>query len=192
VLGPVVLNDIGPVIGREGLARIAGYVGRAPLPSSWPEAVTMVREMHRKSFPDVSDDIWGEVTRAWFNDRNGRPAPGYDAKIANTLSILDGPMPELWPQFDGLKRVPVLVIRGENSDILSADTVAEMRRRHSRLSAVTVPRQGHAPLLKDRLSIDAITAFLIESDRRLAHAHRPSVAMAATEMAHHRMAHTAA
>ena len=64
-----------------------------------------------------------------FNDDNGLPAPGYDPKLAKAISLMDGPMPELWPQFAALAHVPVLAIRGENSDILSAKTLAEMRRR---------------------------------------------------------------
>ena len=73
-------------------------------------------------------------------------------------------MPELWPQFTALAHVPLLVIRGENSDILSEKTFAEMRVRHPRMTAVTVRGQGHAPLLMDAPTIDAIADFLARSD----------------------------
>lgn len=160
VIGAVVLNDIGPVIEREGLARIAGYVGRAPLPHSWGDATRMVRDMNKRHFPRVSDAQWDEVARQWFNETNGKPAPGYDAEISRSLSVLDGPAPQLWPQFEALKNVPVLVLRGENSDILSEATVAEMQRRHPALASFVVPEQGHAPLLKDRPTNEAIRRFL--------------------------------
>ena len=62
---------------------------------------------------------------------------------------MDGPTPELWPQFAALTHVPVLAIRGENSDILSQKTLGEMSARHPRLAAFTVRGQGHAPLLRD-------------------------------------------
>lgn len=159
-IGAVVLNDIGPVIERQGLARIAGYVGRAPLPHSWADATRMVRDMNKRQFPQVSEAQWAEVARALFNEANGKPAQGYDAQISRSLSVLDGPAPELWPQFESLKRVPVLVLRGENSDILSEATVAEMHRRHPAFVSYVVPEQGHAPLLKDRATIEAVRRFL--------------------------------
>ncbi len=93
---------------------------------------------------------WEIVARQWFNERKGRPAPGYDSNLANALSVLDGPMPALWPQFEALKRVPLMVLRGETSDILSQETVEEMRRRHPAMTAMTVKGQGHAPLLQRR------------------------------------------
>ena len=104
------------------------------------------------------------MARQWYNERNGRPAPGYDQKLGNALSVLDGPLPALWPQFDALKRVPVLVVRGENSDVLAAETVDEMRRRHPDLATITVANQGHAPLLKDEPTIEAIRYFLAATD----------------------------
>jgi pimeloyl-ACP methyl ester carboxylesterase len=163
-IGAVVLNDIGPVIEREGLARIAAYVGRTPLPASWAEAASLVREMSARHFQGVPDSQWEEVARAWFNEMSGRPAPGYDSLIAKAISALDGPIPELWPQFGALARVPVLTIRGENSDILSPQTLEEMRARHPRFSVITVTGQGHAPLLKDAPAISAISEFLANAD----------------------------
>ena len=132
-IGAVVLNDIGPVIERDGLARIAGYVGRLPLPATWKDAGALVAEMSRGSFPDVAAGQWDEVARAWFNDKDGRPVPGYDAGIGRNVSVTATPTPDLWPQFLALSRVPVLVVRGENSDILGQATMAEMLRRHPRL-----------------------------------------------------------
>jgi len=73
-------------------------------------------------------------------------------------------MPALWPQFEALRRVPVMVLRGENSDILSAATVAEMERRHPALMSYVVPREGHAPLLHDEASQAAIAHFIAAHD----------------------------
>lgn len=166
VMATVVLNDIGPVIERDGLARIAGYVGRSPLPHSWAEAGRMIRNMNARHFPTVSEATWDEVARALYNERNGKPAPGYDPKLSMTFSVLDAPLPPLWPQFEALKSIPAMAIRGENSDILSADTVTQMKKRHPALSTITVPGQGHAPLLKDAPTITAIARFLADNDPR--------------------------
>jgi pimeloyl-ACP methyl ester carboxylesterase len=164
VMGAVVLNDIGPVIDPAGLGRIVAYVGRVPLPASWTEAAKLVRDMNHRAFPAVPDTDWEEIARQFFNERKGKPAPGYDPKLANALSVLDGPMSALWPQFEGLKRVPVMVLRGEHSDILSKETVEEMGRRHPQLTAITVKGQGHAPHLRDAPTIEAIRRFLAAVD----------------------------
>lgn len=166
LMGAVVLNDIGPVIDPTGLGRITAYVGRVPLPGSWAEATKLVRDMSYRAFPAVPDEDWEAVARQWFNEKKGRPAPGYDAKLSNATSVLDGPIPALWPQFEALTRVPVMVLRGEHSDILSKDTVEEMQRRHSALTAITVKGQGHAPLLRDTASIEAIRRFLTAAETR--------------------------
>ncbi len=163
-VGPVILNDIGPVLERKGLTRIASYVGRTPLPRDWPEAARLVRDMSIKSFSAVPDEDWELIARQLFNERNGRPAPGYDPELARAFSVLDGPMPELWPQFEALGRVPVMVIRGANSDILSAATVEAMRRRHRDLTELTIAGQGHAPWLRDAPSIAEISNFLVRWD----------------------------
>ena len=163
-IGAVVLNDIGPVIEHDGLARISGYVGRVPLPYSWPDAARMTRELNRRQFPAISEAVWEEAARQWYNEKNGKPAAGYDPNLGNALSVLDGPIPALWPQFEALKRVPLMVLRGENSDILTAETVEEMRWRHPAMATVTVANQGHAPLLKDAPTIEAIRHFLSATD----------------------------
>ena len=164
-IGAVVLNDIGPVIETDGLMRIAGYVGRYPVPKSWADAARGVRDLTRRDFPNLTDQQAESFARQLFNESNGRPAPGYDAKLAQSLSVMDGPMPQLWPQFEALKNAPVLVIRGENSDLLSEKTVEEMRRRHPMLASVSVPREGHAPLLWDAPTIRSIAQFFAETDK---------------------------
>jgi pimeloyl-ACP methyl ester carboxylesterase len=163
-LGAVVLNDIGPVIEREGLARIVAYVGRVPLPATWAEATERVFEMNRRSFPAVSAQHWAEFARQVFNDENDLPAPSYDPNLAKAVSMIGGPTPELWPQFAALTPLPLLAIRGANSDILSEATLARMHARHPRLEGITVRGQGHAPLLKDAPTIAAIGEFLARTD----------------------------
>ena len=163
-IGAMVLNDIGPIIETEGLVRIAGYVGRTPVPKTWADAGRIVRELNRRDFPGMTDAAAEDFAHQLFNDRNGRPAPGYDPKLSKCISVLDGPIPALWPQFEGLKRVPVLVIRGANSDLLARKTVEDMHRRHPRLTSIEVPGEGHAPLLHDAPTINAISAFFAEAD----------------------------
>src|SRR5262245_13683128 len=163
-IGAVVLNDIGPIIEPEGLARIVAYIGRVPLPATWKEATDLVAEMNRRQFPAVTAQQWAEFAHQVFNDDNGLPAPSYDPNLAKAVSLASADLPDLWPQFTSLSHAPMLVLRGENSGILSAKTMAEMQQRHPRLDAVTVKGQGHAPLLKDTPTIAAVFRFLAQAD----------------------------
>ena len=166
VMGPVVLNDIGPVIETRGLARIIGYVGRMPVPKTWPDAVNILREMNERAFPSFSDAQWEEIAKDVFDEQKGRPAVAYDRKLARALGTIDlsRPVPDLWPQFIALGQVPAFVLRGENSDVLSADTLEAMVERHPNLRTMTVPEQGHAPVLKEPETIEAIGAFFAAND----------------------------
>jgi pimeloyl-ACP methyl ester carboxylesterase len=165
-MGPVVLNDIGPVIETRGLARIMGYVGRMPVPKTWPDAVHLMREMNERAFPNLDEAQWEEMTRELFDERKGRPALAYDRRLARALGTIDlsRPVPDLWPQFIALGQVPVFVIRGGNSDVLSAETLETMVERHPNLRAMTVPDQGHVPILKDEETAGAIGAFFAVND----------------------------
>lgn len=165
-MGAVVLNDIGPVIETRGLARIVGYVGRMPVPKTWPEAVMVLREMNERAFPEFDDAQWEEMAHDIFDERKGRPALAYDRKLARAFGTIDlsQPVPDLWPQFAALGPFPAFVVRGANSDVLSAETLEAMVERHPNLRAMTVPDQGHPPVLKEHETIEAIGAFLAAND----------------------------
>jgi pimeloyl-ACP methyl ester carboxylesterase len=165
-MGAVVLNDIGPVMETRGLARIMGYVGRMPAPRSWPDAVMIVREMNERAFPTFSDAQWEEIAHDVFDERKRRPVRAYDRKIARAFGSIDlsRPVPDLWPQFIALGQVPAFVLRGANSDVLSAETLEAMVERHPNLRTLTVPDQGHAPVLKEPDIVETIGAFLAAND----------------------------
>ncbi len=165
LIGTVILNDIGPVIERDGLMRISAYVGAKPPPVSWQAAAERLAEAEQDLFPDVAAERWSDIARQRFNERDGKPAPGYDPELRRAFSALkDGPIPALWPQFEALGHAPCLVLRGELSDLLSEATTEEMTRRHPECKAHTVPRQGHAPLLADAPTQGVIQSFLDTHD----------------------------
>ena len=165
LLGAVVLNDIGPVIERDGLMRIAGYVTATSPPVSWAEAASRLERIGGQSFPDLGQRDWEKLARQLYNEEDGKPAPGYDPEIARSFSsVKDGNVPALWAQFEALKRVPCLTLRGERSDLLSEETTREMARRHPDCTVHVVSAQGHAPLLWDAPTQSAISAFLAASD----------------------------
>lgn len=166
MIGAAVLNDIGPVIDPAGLARIIGYVGKTPVPSTWQEAGNVVRNMNEKFFPAVDDFEWLELARQWFSEKDGRPAPSYDPNLGNAMGEIDlsKKIPEMWPQFTALSAMPTLLIRGAHSDLLSEETARKMAAQHKSLQRLTVEGQGHAPLLRDDDTITAIERFLSSTD----------------------------
>jgi pimeloyl-ACP methyl ester carboxylesterase len=155
------LNDIGPVIEPSGLVRIKSYVGKLPRPKSFEEGAEILRRLFGQQFTKLTDDEWLAYSHRSFKVEQRSLVPTYDVQLAKTLEGIefDRPLPPLWSEFDGLACVPVMLLRGENSDILSEETVAAMRARRPAMETITIPDQGHAPLLNAPDLIGRIAAF---------------------------------
>ncbi|MDS1134674.1 alpha/beta fold hydrolase [Nitratireductor indicus] len=169
LLKAVVLNDIGPVIEGDGLAQIRAYLQRAPKPETLDEAIQIQKTVHGEAFSALSEEDWHRFADAIYRENGkGGLAPDYDPNLIKPLKAIDfdRPLPTAWPMFEGLGAVPLLVIRGENSRLLSAETVEEMRRRHPAMETITAPGQGHAPLLETGMLPEAIAAFIEKAQRR--------------------------
>lgn len=162
MLRGIVLNDIGPVIETRGLMRLRGYVGKLRPPRDEADAATMLKELLGEQFPDLTDAQWCKQARTTFIDRGGALAANYDPALANALQAIEPqmPSPTLWPLFDALEGIPVLVIRGGLSDLLSDETLGQMQARRPDLEHFSVPRQGHAPHLDEPVPIARIAAFV--------------------------------
>jgi pimeloyl-ACP methyl ester carboxylesterase len=159
----IVLNDVGPVLDQAGLDRITGYVGKTAQVTDWASAAAYCRDSNGYAFPSYGDADWiAFAHRVFREDEAGVPRLAYDPVIGEGLKG-DQPSavpPDLWPMWDALKPIPILAIRGAISDILSADTLAQMGARHPGMEAVEVPRVGHAPMLDEPEALAAIEAFV--------------------------------
>ena len=158
----IVLNDIGPEVEPEGLARIQSYAGQQGPVTAWREAVAAVRMVSEEQAPGLSDDAWLEQAHQRYREMpDGQIVPDYDP------DIVSGPSSELdpWWVFDRLGDIPLLVLRGVLSDLLSARTVRTMGAIHPGLRAVEVPQRGHAPMLDEPAAVEALDAFLDDVER---------------------------
>ena len=159
----IVLNDVGPELDPTGLARIRNYVSNGVEVGHWSEAVAKTREIQGQALPGLSDGEWEVFTRRLYReDDQGKPVLNYDRGISVLFETQspDAAPPDLWPLFALLQAIPMLVVRGVNSDILSASVVARMAASHPRLRTLEVADRGHAPLLNEPGVLPAIRQFL--------------------------------
>ncbi len=165
-IGRIILNDLGPVLEPDGLARLLGHLENMPLPSSWSEARDLMRSMYQQHFPALNAQDWQVLAARYFKENNGRLALTFDKKLGHGGRHLDlkKTLPDMWGEYLALFRFPLLIIRGEYSDMLSRKTLEHMHTLHWNARAVTVPGQGHSPLLRDRASLQTILAFLTEKN----------------------------
>jgi len=165
--GPVkklVLNDAGPVIGKASLERIGAYVGKALSFATLDEAEKYVRAI-AVPFGPHSDAQWRFLTESWVRkNEDGSWRPHYDTRIAEAYRAT---MPEkdleIWHIYDAV-RCPTLLVRGEQSDVVSKQTAAEMARRGPRAKVAEIRGVGHAPTLLQPEQIALVRDFLLEGE----------------------------
>jgi pimeloyl-ACP methyl ester carboxylesterase len=157
----IVLNDIGPEVDPTGLERIRGYAGKVAAVAGWSEAVAQARSIYGAAWPNLSDARWEAIVRRGYRaNAQGVPEVDADPLIAEPLGNISAAAPDLWPLWKALAPVPILVIRGAHSDILSAATLARMQREKPDLESLTVPERGHVPLLDEPGCLAAVDRFL--------------------------------
>ena len=156
------LNDIGPAMEPRGLDHIRSYVGRARDWPTWLHAARFLAEAQRDRYPDWGLDQWLVYAKRLCRlTPGGRIVFDYDMRIAEPFKLPSGEAGfDLWPAFRALAGIPSLVVRGELSDLTTAETVARMQAELPEMEAVTVPRVGHAPTLDEKEAADAIDRLL--------------------------------
>ena len=179
-LRAVVMNDVGPHVPPEAIARLLQYVGRTPPQPDWGSAIAMTRQNYGLAYPDADDAFWeAQVRNAWSQREDGSVAPDHDPKIGDALRHagkaaglmrfvqkigirrVRGINLDPWDNFKAMS-MPTLLLRGELSDILLPETVARMQAIKPDLEVVTIPGRGHTPTLDEPESRAAIDRFLAE------------------------------
>jgi pimeloyl-ACP methyl ester carboxylesterase len=164
-LAGAVLHDIGPQIEMTGLLRLKSYVGKLPVPRDFADGAEILHRLFGAQFPKVTAPQWLAAAHRTWQVKDGALQETYDVRLSQSLADIDAehPPPPLWNEFDSLLRLPILVIHGALSDILSAATVAAMAARHPGLHAIEVPDQGHVPALEGDL-IAVVARFVSGCD----------------------------
>jgi pimeloyl-ACP methyl ester carboxylesterase len=163
----VILNDIGPVMEPRGLMRIKSYVGTLPIARNFEEGAEILRWLFKAQFTKLGPQDWVAFAQRTWHEDHGTLVPSHDPKLARALRGFSlERLPTLWDQFDAMARIPLMVIRGANSDMLARPTLNEMLVRRGQLEVVVVPDQGHAPLLAEPKVIRRVAAFVASCDAR--------------------------
>ena len=160
-----ILNDVGPDVDPSGIDRILTYVGKDVRFASWDEAATTIAGNYGASFDRYTHEDWVKMAKRNCREENGEIRFDYDMAIAEPFKTA-GPAPavDLWPFFKALGQKPLLVVRGEKSDLLTAATADRMRRVAPDMMLATVPGVGHAPELNEPEAVAAIDSFLDSLD----------------------------
>ncbi|MEQ8953568.1 MAG: alpha/beta hydrolase [Gammaproteobacteria bacterium] len=159
----IVLNDVGPQLNPEGLARIQSYLTDYTEVRNWSEAVARTRATQESAYPGLTDPAWEQFTRRLYReDETGKPVLNYDRDIAILFEerAEAEPPADMWETFSLLLGIPILALRGEFSDIIDAETLKRMAEMHPNLKSVQVKNRGHAPLLNEPDAVTAILDFL--------------------------------
>ena len=164
VVAAAILNDIGPQVSPEGLARIASYSGQPVDTPTWAAAADYARLHNAIALPHYTDADWDAFARRVFKEgTEGSPILNYDPDIAVPIKAAGAKtlVPNLWPSFRRLARKrPTLLIRGGTSDLLGADIAARMQKTAPEMRYAEIPGIGHAPMLDEPEAKAAIFEFL--------------------------------
>jgi len=168
-IAAAILNDVGPAIAPEGITRILSYVGKGTEVRDWNDAADYVRRTNAVAFPHYSDEDWHRFAQRTFRQASvsRQASAGLELDYDPAITVpLQKPPPKLAGFVAGLlfrrlaRRRPTLLIRGELSDIVSANIADKMQRMAPQLQRVVVPSVGHAPMLTESVAVDAIDQFL--------------------------------
>lgn len=161
-LAGAVLNDVGPELNPAGLSRIRSYVGKSVWHPTWMHAARYVAEANGEVYPAYTIEDWLRVAKRLYRvNSSGRIVLDYDMKIAEPFRVPGNEAgPDMWPTIDALNGRPVLVLRGETSDILTTATAEKMAARLDDGELVTVPGVGHAPTLEEPEAVAAMDRLL--------------------------------
>ncbi len=159
-LAGVCLVDIGPELDTSGLDTIKDYIGRNPVQKTYAEATAMRADL-MSGFENVPESRWDEEVRKHYVETPEGLKINYDPALRDAvLAAGDAPLPDLWPLFDAMEGLPLALIRGANSNLLSQSTTDEMARRRPDMILGQVPGRGHVPFLDEPKAVAVLKKWI--------------------------------
>ncbi len=158
----VMLNDIGPVLDNTGINAIKGFLGYRPDFKTYDEAVEKLPDI-MVGFDNIPNERWlAEVRSRWIEKPDGLHLR-YDPDLRHAIKAQShGNNVDLWTYFDAYGDLPLALLRGENSNLLSRETVVEMQRRKPNMIYAEVKDRGHIPYLDEPECLALLEQFLKE------------------------------
>lgn len=154
------LNDIGPVLEKEGLQRIFDYIGRNPAAKTFEDMARRTAEA-QPGFANVPPERWLSEVRHHYVQTDTGLKINYDPELRTAfMTAFEGPLPDAWPLFDLLSGLPLALIKGANSDLLSEATATEMQRRRPDMLFANIADRAHVPFLDEPEALRVINAWL--------------------------------
>ncbi len=162
IVAAAVLNDVGPELEADGLARIVTLVGTQAVVDDWDAAIAATRALYEPALPDIGDDVWSWYAHNMYREiEDGHIDLNFDRNIGTALRRgVSGLAHDGWALFDALRDVPVLALRGALSDVLSRETLMRMLGRYPGMTGLNIGNRGHVPLLNEPEAKDGIGRFL--------------------------------
>lgn len=165
-LAGVLLNDVGPELAPEGLANIMTYLGVPPRSKTFSEAAAALRARMGAAFPGLSDARWETLARRWFDEGPAGLVLNYDPRLRDAFEgQAEQPAADLWPLFQALDGLPLALVHGANSDLLTAESVTRMQALRPDMIVANVPDRGHVPFLDETQSLAALDALVAQVER---------------------------
>lgn len=162
----LVLNDGGPEFDTVGIARLTTAGKRAPDPRDWDDAIKISQTVRGDGFTAFSQEDWDDLVRTIWKDVDGKPVPNHDKglkRLSNTADY-DAKQPLLWEEHLLFKSTPTLLIRGENSELITPELADRILKDRRRSTVITASGQGHAPVLHLPSLPADIARFLSSAD----------------------------
>jgi pimeloyl-ACP methyl ester carboxylesterase len=156
----IALNDVGPVIDPKGIETIKDYIGRNPSAKTFEDAAAAMAQAFPE-FTNMPEGRWLEEARKHYTQDADGLHITYDKRLRDAvLAAGEQMMPDLWPFFDAMADLPLVLIWGLNSNLLSVDTVTEMQKRRPDMILGRVPDRGHIPFLDEPEAVTALNKWI--------------------------------
>lgn len=160
----IILNDVGPEVNEAGIARIRNYVGNSAPVDNWDDAIKGIKAIAQSEYPLQKDNeqFWQDFAKRICKEENGKIILAYDPEIKQNLQpAKEGePAPNLWAQFEMIKNIPIGLISGEISDIMTSDIIEKMKNISPSLKVALIDNVGHAPILNEEKALKIIEEIL--------------------------------